>query len=140
MGYEGAGTARGEPRTRSSRTRPVLVVLVAALMIHLFGPGLQSSTHAETAAPGQAVVEYAAHPVGADLGISPGEHPAETCHSLLGVTSAATAVSAVTCSIPTGRPDISPPDVRTWLSRSWIGGEGGDAAADPRRSPGVQRI
>lgn len=139
MGHEWERAVRTLRNARSTPLLPVLAVFAAALMIHLFGPALQASTEAGSAPHSHTALDAATHPVGTEVAVPAAEHPDETCHSLVGVTSATTAVPTVTCSVTTWRPDASTANVWSGLRNLWIGGDGGDASADPRRSPGVQR-
>ena len=59
--------------------------------------------------------------------------------SIVGVTPAMTPVSVVSCLVSTWRQAAPAASDRSDLRPAWIGGHGGDAWLDPRRSPGVQR-
>jgi hypothetical protein len=139
MGHVWERAVRTLGGSRSTPLRPVLAVFAAALMIHLFGPALQASAEGGSASHSHTAVDAATHSVGSEVAVPAEAHPDASCHSLVGVTSAATAVPTVPCSVTTWRPDASTANVGSGFRNSWIGGDGGDASADPRRSPGVQR-
>lgn len=141
MGYQWKGAVRALRGSDPTPLLPLLAVLAAALMIHLFGPALQARTGADSAASGHghATMEASTHPVGTEVAGPAAANNEETCHSLVGVASTTTAVPAITCSVTTWRPDHSTANAWNGLRNSWIGGDGADALADPRRSPGVQR-
>lgn len=140
MGYEEAGVRRAVPGPRWIRILPVLAGFAAALVIHLFGPALQASTEAVSDGHSHTGVESTTRMVAADAAVSAPPHAEETCHSLVGVSSTTTAVPSLTCSVGTSRIAVVAVPDRSGLRPPWIGGDGGDASADPRRSPGVQRI
>ena len=139
MGHEWERAVRALHGSRSARLLPVLAVFAAALMIHLLGPTLQASPEAGSAPHSHAALEAATHPVGMEVAVPAAEDSDETCHSVVGVTSATAALPTVTCSVTAWRPDVSTANAWSRLRNSWTGGDGGDASADPRRSPGVQR-
>ena len=141
MGTDRAGVNSAALGLRSFSFLGVLAVIAAALLIHLFGPALQISTAAESPAHGHLSLEPGGGhaPWNNAVELAAEAHDEETCHSVVGVSPATAAVPGVTCVVRTSRQDAQAANDRSGLRPAWIGGEGGDAAADPRRSPGVQR-
>lgn len=140
MGTDRAGVDAAALGLRPRSFLSLLAVIAAALMIHLFGPALPVSTVAESPAHGHSSLELGganASDTAAEL--VTGSHGEDTCHSVVGVSPASAALPAATCVVSTWRQDTTTASDRTDLRPAWIGGDGGDAAADPRRSPGVQR-
>ena len=140
MGTDRAGVSFAPLGLRSFSFLGVLAVIAAALVIHLFGPALQVSTAAESPEHAHSNLELGpAHPSDAAVGSVVKAHAEETCHAVLGVSPATTALPVVTCVVRTWRQDAQAASDRTGLRPAWIGGDGGNTSLDPRRSPGVQR-
>lgn len=134
----GVGSAAHGLRSRSLVA--VLAVIAAALVIHLFGPAIPGSTVAASPEHAHSGLELGVdHPAGAAVDSVAEAHREETCHAVLGITPAATAVPAMSCIAGPWRQDLPIASVRSTLRPAWIGGDGGNAPLDPRRSPGVQR-
>ena len=139
MGTDRAGADCAALGLRSRNFVAVLAVIAAALMIHLFGPGLQVSTAAESPEHAHSSLELGtAHPSDAIESVAKA-HAEDTCHAVIGVTPATAAIPVTPCFVSTWRQDLPATSDRSGLRPAWIGGDGGDASADPRRSPGVQR-
>lgn len=140
MGTDRAGVDSAAFGMRSFSFLGVLAVIAAALMIHLFGPALQASTAAESPAHGHSSLEHGGgHPSDNAVESVAQAHDEGTCHSVVGVSPATTALPVVTCVGRTWRQDAQAASDRSGRRPAWIGGDGGNTSLDPRRSPGVQR-
>ncbi len=140
MGPYRDGVDPAASQVRSWAWGSVLAVIAAALMLHLFGPGLQASGAASSRAHGHSSLDdNTAHSSDAAVESVAEAHQEESCHSVVGFTPATSAMPMIPCFGSSGRSDVPLTSDRSGLRPAWIGGEGGDASLDPRRSPGVQR-
>lgn len=146
MGHNCGGVDRGARDVRARGVLLVLAAVTAALLVHLFGPALHPST--ASASPGHGHQEIALvaadtpadwHSVGVGDNIRADAHDEESCHSVVGFAPATTVLPVAACSAVTWRSAPPAPDVLHAIRSAVIGGHGGDASLDPRRSPGVQR-
>lgn len=137
MGPARAGAERPASAVRSRGALVIVAAAAAALMIHLFGPGLQHSA-ADSAEHGHAVGLATAAQDGAAPEWAAPEHHESACHAVVGV---APVISSPVAGCPapawhqvepvavSGAAMVGTPDE---VHR-------GDRSPDPRRSPGVQR-
>lgn len=140
MSLDRAGVGPAVLEVRSRGCLAMFAVVAAALMIHLFGPAVPTSTAAESTAHGHSILEIGPAHVSDAAAESVAEaHDEESCHSVVGVTPGASPLQVSPCFATTWRVTPALASDRSGLRPAWIGGDGGDASLDPRRSPGVQR-